>query len=112
VTALRQRAGRTSAFTLVELVVVLTVIAVLSAMILPEMRGSLEETLLRATARRLIGACNVASSRAISSGRPLRLVLGAGAHRFKVVTDAGESHGTEVPRAGVEERDVDVPGAE
>lgn len=72
------------AFTLLELVVVLTLIAILSAAILPEMRGSMEETLLRAAARDLVAACQSANARAVASGQSHHLVLDAAAHRFRI----------------------------
>lgn len=74
------------AFTLIELMVVITLIAVLTAVILPEMRGTLEETALRSAARDLVSACQTANSRAVATGRPQQLVLDATAHRFRIET--------------------------
>jgi len=54
------------AFTLIELMVVIALIGILSAMIVPEMRGTYEEALLRSTSRHLVNLCSLASSRAIS----------------------------------------------
>ena len=71
-------------FTLIELVVVLTLIAILSAAILPEMRGSMEETVLRATARDLVAACQAANARAVASGQAQQLILDTGAHRYRI----------------------------
>lgn len=73
-----------SGFTLIELVVVLTLIAILSAAIIPEMRGSMEETLLRATARDVVAACQSANTEAVASGQPQRLVLDTRSHRFRI----------------------------
>src|SRR5688500_9816034 len=53
-------------FSLVELMVVLLLIAVLSAMIIPAMHGTYEDALLRSTARRLVDVCNLANSRAVT----------------------------------------------
>src|SRR5688572_25237653 len=53
-------------FSLIELMVVLLLIAVLSAMIIPAMHGTYEDALLRSTARRLVDVCNLASSRAVT----------------------------------------------
>jgi len=53
-------------FSLIELMVVLLLIAVLSAMIIPAMHGTYEDALLRSTARRLVDVCNLANSRALT----------------------------------------------
>jgi type II secretion system protein H len=53
-------------FSLIELMVVLLLIAVLSAMIIPAMHGTYEDALLRSTARRLVDVCNLANSRAVT----------------------------------------------
>jgi type II secretion system protein H len=58
------------AFTLVELMVVVALIAIMTAMISPEMRGTYEDALLRSTSRELIEAFNLAHSRAVSFNRP------------------------------------------
>src|SRR5204863_8720326 len=55
-----------SGFTLIELLVVIALFGILSAMIIPEMRGSYEEALLRSTSRQLVNVCNLAYSRAVS----------------------------------------------
>jgi prepilin-type N-terminal cleavage/methylation domain-containing protein len=57
--------GRT-AFTLMELMVVIVLIGILSAMIIPEMRGTYEDALLRSTSRDLVNVFDIASSRAVS----------------------------------------------
>lgn len=53
-------------FSLMELMVVLLLVAVLSAMIVPAMHGAYEDALLRSTARRLVDVCNLANSRAVT----------------------------------------------
>jgi type II secretion system protein H len=70
------------AFTLMELMVVLAVIAIMSALILPEMRGTFDDALLRSDARKLIGACQVANSRAITLNQVQRLRLETRSGRF------------------------------
>jgi len=53
-------------FTLIELMVVVVLIGILSAMIIPEMKGSFGDALLRSSARDLVSVFTYASSRAIS----------------------------------------------
>jgi len=70
------RGGRLqTAFTLIELMVVIALIGILSAMIIPEMRGTYEEALLRSTSRQLVNLCNLAYSRAVSMQQLHRIVL-------------------------------------
>jgi type II secretion system protein H len=76
--------SRIPGFTLVELIVVLALIAILTAVILPEMRGSLEESVLRSTARSVVAACNAANSRAVASGLPHQLVIDPSTHRYRI----------------------------
>jgi type II secretion system protein H len=67
------RSRRESAFTLIELMAVLAIIAVMAVVIIPEMRGTFDDALLRSTARKLIHACQAANSRAITLNQPQRL---------------------------------------
>jgi len=62
-------------FTLIELVVVLAIIGVLTAMLIPEMRGSYEDALLRSSARNLISVFDLAYSRAVSLNQVHRVRL-------------------------------------
>ncbi len=75
---------RIPGFTLIELIVVLALIAILTAVILPEMRGSLEESVLRSTARSVVAACNSANSRAVASGQAHQLIIDPSAHRYRI----------------------------
>jgi prepilin-type N-terminal cleavage/methylation domain-containing protein len=69
-------------FTLVEMLVVVVIISIMSVAIVAEMHGTFQDALLRSTSRELAGACNVASSRAISVNRPHRIRLDRLAHRY------------------------------
>ena len=53
-------------FSLIELMVVIVLIGIMAAMIVPEMKGTYEDALLRATSRRLVDAFHLAYSRAVS----------------------------------------------
>jgi len=58
-----------------ELMVVLALIAILSAAVVPEMKGSFEDALLRASARQVVDICSLANSRAVSLGQIHRVRL-------------------------------------
>jgi prepilin-type N-terminal cleavage/methylation domain-containing protein len=66
---------RQFAFSLIELMVVLLLIAIMSAMIIPAMHGTYEDALLRSTARRLIDVLNLANSRAVSLNQTFQVRL-------------------------------------
>lgn len=88
-----------------ELMVVILIITILTAMIIPELRGTLEEALLRSSARQLAGACDIAYSRAVAAGQLHRLQFDPASGTFSVERPAGRSGQTASPTA------TDVPGA-
>jgi type II secretion system protein H len=76
----RNRAG----FTLIELMVVITIIGVVTAMMIPEMKGSLQDALLRSTSRELINAFDLAYSRAVSLNQTRRVRIDEKTGRYLV----------------------------
>jgi Tfp pilus assembly protein FimT len=62
--------------------VVVVLVGIVTAMILPEMRGTYTEALLRASSRDLVNACSLASSRAISLNHAHRVRLDPRSGRF------------------------------
>jgi type II secretion system protein H len=64
-------------FTLVELMVVIVLIGILSAMILPNMKGTYGDAMLRSTGRDLVNAFSLAYSRAVSLNEVHRVRLDA-----------------------------------
>lgn len=99
-----------------ELTVVIALIAILTALIIPEMRGTYEDALLRATGRELVNTFELASSRAISLNQPHRVQLDlktghyqvarktrvAGQESFVPLTDVSGSGGALDPRITLE----------
>lgn len=73
-----------SGFTLIELMVVLTLIAILSAMIVPEMRGSMEDATLRSATRQWVEVFGLANSRAIASQEQVRVRIDPTQGRFQI----------------------------
>ncbi len=98
----RQR--RAGGFTLVELMVVLALVAILGAVMLPEMRGTYDDARLRACGRGLVDACSIASSRAALRNQSHWLEIQPESGRYAVLAPGGSSAGPVPVR--------DTPGAQ
>jgi type II secretion system protein H len=99
--SIAMRLNQMRAFTLIELMVTIALIGILTAMILPEMSGTYEDAVLRASARKLVSACNLASSRAIALSQLHLLWLDPKSGRFIVEAprpSSGKSEVTVAPR--------------
>jgi type II secretion system protein H len=94
-------------FTLIELMVVIILIGIMTAVILPEMRGTYEDALLRSTSRELVGVCDLASSHAISANRVHRLRVDPKTGHYSIQRRA-EERGLEMSFVAARE----VPGGE
>jgi type II secretion system protein H len=73
---------RMAGFTLIELMVVMVLIGIVTAMILPEMRGTLEDARLRSASRQLVDVCGLAGSRAVTLNQPHRVRLDRATGRY------------------------------
>jgi len=73
-----------SAFTLIELMIVVVLIGILSAMIIPEMKGGYQDALLRSTSRNLVNVFSIASSRAVSLNQLHRVRLDVKTGRYVI----------------------------
>lgn len=73
-----------SGFSLVELMVVLVLIAILTAMILPEMRGTFEGELLRSTSRELVRGLSLAHSQSVTLNQRHRLIIDRSKNQYRV----------------------------
>ncbi len=71
-------------FSLIELMVVVVLIGIMAAMIIPEMKGTYEDVLLRSASRELVAVCNTASSRAISLNQLLRVHLDKSTGKYAI----------------------------
>lgn len=79
-----------AAFTLIELMVVIVLIGVMAAMILPEMKGTYEDALLRSTSRELISVCGLAASHAVSVNQAHQLLLDQKTGRYSIQRRASD----------------------
>jgi type II secretion system protein H len=84
-------------FTLIELMVVFVLIGILTAMILPDMRSTYEDALLRSTGRTLVELCEFAHSRAITLNQLHRIRLDLTKARGFVESAAPDSGARFVP---------------
>ena len=117
-----QGINKRRAFTLVELMIVIVLIGIVSALIIPEMRGSFEDALLRSTSRELVNAIGIASSRAVSLNQlhRVRLDLSTGRYviekrvretvngdQFSPLNDVSEAAGKLDTRISIQVRNLD-----
>ena len=73
--------------------VVITLIAILSALILPEMRGGLEDTQLRSASRKWMEVLGLAGSRAVAGNEHLRVHFDKSLGRYQLERQTGRGHG-------------------
>ena len=94
-----QKTNFRTAFTLVELMIVVVLVAILSAVLVSEMKGTFEGELLHSTSRSLTGALGVAYRQSITSNQPHRLRIDMMKGRFMIERRAtdGESASGFVP---------------
>ena len=89
---LSSRRGR-AGFTLMELMVVIVIIGIMTAMMIPEMKGTFQDALLRSTSRELINVFDLAYSRAVSLNQLRRVRLDEKTGRYlleKQVVENGQ----------------------
>ena len=67
----------TAGFTLVEILVVITILSVLSAMVIPALKRSSSQTRLKADTTRMAAAMRVTRAAAMAQNRPMDFVIDA-----------------------------------
>ena len=85
---LRRQHQQRSAFTLLELLLVLAILVALGAMIYPTLAGMYGDVRVKAGADEVQAAWTEARAHAIEDGRPYRFAVQAGTGKFKVAPDA------------------------
>ena len=86
----RPGGGGQGAFTLMELLVVCLLIAVMAAMIVPEMKSSFEDALLRSTSRKLVDVFSLTYSRAVSLNEIHRVRLDQHSGQYVIERQVGD----------------------
>ena len=81
-------------FTLIELMVVIAIIGIAAAMIVPEMKGSYEDAVLRSASRELVDAFQLAYGRAVSLNQPHRVRIDEGSGRYLIEASLGQGPGS------------------
>jgi type II secretion system protein H len=92
---MRMNRPKQNAFTLVELMVVITVIAIVTSVIVLEMGGGYEDAALRSNARKLIDVCDATSNRAIAAHQAQTLKIDAASGKFQVQPKSKDVEGEE-----------------
>lgn len=103
-----RRHERQRAFTLIELMVVCILLAILTAIIVPEMRGSYQDSLLRASSRKLMDVFDLAYSHAVSRDEVDRVRLDAQNSKYRYIVEQ------RIEKQGQDNFEplTDIPGAE
>jgi len=90
-----QRPRSPRGFTLIELMVVVVLIGIVTAVIIPEMKGTYEDALLRSTSRELVNTFKLAYSRAVTLNQIHRVRLKKGSGGYVTEARTSSSHGVD-----------------
>lgn len=104
---------RAAGFTLIEILIVITVLGILAAAVVPQFSGSYQEARLRAAGRELLAAMNIAYSQAITAGQTVSLLIEPAEGRYRL--EASGRSGLAAWSAAAGEGDISrvakLPGA-
>lgn len=84
---------RFNAFTLIELILVLALLAVMTALIVPRMSGFVRGRALDAEARRMLALMDATQSRAVSEGAPMVLWLDEKSEKYGAEAEVSGQNG-------------------
>jgi type II secretion system protein H len=93
-----------SGFSLVELMVVIVIMAILSAAIIPEMRGTYGDALLRSSARNLVDEFGLAYSHAVSKNENCHVEFDIRTHRYSI--KSGEAGAPRKPGRATQNEEI------
>lgn len=86
-------AARRHGFTLIELILVLTLLAILTSLATPSLSSFFRGRALDSEARQLLSLTHAAQSRAVSEGFPMLLWIDSQGHDYGVVEEASSQNG-------------------
>ncbi|MDC0325313.1 prepilin-type N-terminal cleavage/methylation domain-containing protein [bacterium] len=89
--------SRDRGFTLVEMMIVLVIISIMTVLMIPEMKGSYEEALLRSNARKMGAAFKAAYSRSITTQKQHRVRIDPEESKLFVEERSAESETPYMP---------------
>jgi Tfp pilus assembly protein FimT len=75
------------------MMLVLVLIAIMAAMIVPEMKGSMEDALLRESARKIVEVLNLTYSQAVSLNQQHRILLDTSSGKYRVERQKSDPSG-------------------
>jgi type II secretion system protein H len=87
----RGRRGSNSAFTLIELVVVMVLLGIAAALVAPHMGSFFQGRILNSEARRLLALTRYGQSRAVAEGVPVLLWIDSKRSTYGLVTQSASS---------------------